>query len=123
MPERKGRKRRSSRERRRDRDVTAQAPAIEAPEPRAATPSVARRAVPSGGPLPSRTARVTGFMLAVVTAFLAVVMVYQAASGGSSGIDAALRIAAGGALVALAVVVGLLSLAPGQVRDWFRRRR
>lgn len=65
----------------------------------------------------------TGFMLAVVTAFLAVVMVYQAASGGASGIDAALRIAAGGALVALAVVVGLLSIAPGQVRDWFRRRR
>lgn len=103
--------------------MTATAPAIEAPKPRAATPAVARGAVPSGGPLPSTTARATGFILAVVTAFLAVVMVYEAASGSSSGIDAALRMAAGGALVALAVVVGVLSVAPAMVRDWFRRKR
>jgi hypothetical protein len=93
------------------------------PQPRVAAPASARRPAAADGPLPSTTARVTGLMIAVLTAFLAILMMYQAATGELSGIDAVLRIVAGVALVALAIVVGLLSLAPGQVRNLLRRRR
>lgn len=127
MPERKGRKRRPTHDRRRDRDVAGRAAATDAkpdsdggPPPDVRAP---RRAAASDGPLPSTTARVTGLMIAVLTAFLAILMMYEAATGDLSGIDAVLRIVAGVTLVALAVVVGLLSLAPGQVRNWLRRRR
>ena len=124
MPERKGRKRRPTRERRRDRDVPGQAVATDAePKSNGGPPPDSRRAAASDGPLPSTTARVTGLMIAVLTAFLAILMMYEAATGDLSGIDAVLRIVAGVMLVALAVVVGLLSLAPGQVRNWLRRRR
>lgn len=81
-----------------------------------------RRAAPDG-PLPSTTARITGLMIAVLTAFLAVLMVYQSVTGAASGIDGAARIAGGGALIVLALAVGVLSVAPGMVRDWFARRR
>ena len=121
MPERKGRKRKHPRERRPGGEVATQA-AIE-PQSRAAAPASSRRPAAAGGPLPSTTARVTGLMIAVLTAFLAILMMYEAATGDLSGVDAVLRIVAGVTLVALAVVVGLLSLAPGQVRNWLRRRR
>lgn len=124
MPERKGRKRRPTRERRRGRDVPGQAAATDAePKSNGGPPPDVRRAAASDGPLPSTTARVTGLMIAVLTAFLAILMMYEAATGDLSGVDAVLRIVAGVTLVALAVVVGLLSLAPGQVRNWLRRRR
>jgi hypothetical protein len=121
MPEHKGRKRKHPRGRRPGGEIGTQA-AVER-QPRAAAPASARRPAASDGPLPSTAARVTGMMIAVLTAFLAILMMYQAATGDSSGIDAVVRIVAGVTLVALAVVVGLLSLAPGQVRDWLRRRR
>jgi hypothetical protein len=66
---------------------------------------------------------VTGLLLAVVTAFLSVLMVYQAASGDASGIDAVMRVVGGVLLLGLAAVVGVLSVAPAMVRDWFRRKR
>ena len=93
------------------------------PKSNGGPPPDVRRAAASDGPLPSTTARVTGLMIAVLTAFLAILMMYEAATGDLSGVDAVLRIVAGVTLVALAVVVGLLSLAPGQVRNWLRRRR
>lgn len=127
MPGRKGRKRRPTRERRRDRDVPGPAAATDAVAEQSGAPRPhvrdGRRAAATDGPLPSTTARVTGLMIAVLTAFLAILMVYEAATGDLSGIDAVVRIVAGVTLVALAIVVGLLSLAPGQVRDRLRRRR
>lgn len=123
MPERKGRKRKIVRERRRSGGGVDGSETVDAPRPRAAAPSRATRAAANDGPLPSNTARATGLMLAVVTLFLAVLMIYQSISGDASGIDSAARIAGGIALVALAIVVGVLSVAPAMVRDWFQRRR
>lgn len=123
MPERKGRKRKIVRERRRSGGGVDGSETIDAPQARVAAPSSTKRAAANDGPLPSNTARATGLMLAVVTLFLAVLMIYQSISGDASGIDVAARIAGGIALVALAIVVGVLSVAPAMVRDWFQRRR
>ena len=120
MPAQKGRKRQRTRERRRDGEA-APATASALP-PTVATRRTSRRP-PGDGPLPSTTARVTGLMIAVLTAFLASLMVYQSVTGDASGIDGVARIAGGIALIVLAIVVGVLSIAPGMVRDWFARRR
>lgn len=120
MPERKGRRRRVRRERVRG-DARPSHPRAETLAARGASP--APRSQAQAGPLPSTTARVTGLMIAVITAFLAVLMVYQALTGDAARIDVTLRIAAAVALVVLAVIVGVLSVAPGAVRDWVRRRR
>jgi hypothetical protein len=69
------------------------------------------------------TARVTGLMIAVITAFFATLMVYQSLTGDSSGVDGAARIVGGAVMIALAIVVGILSVAPAMVRDLFARRR
>ncbi len=118
MPERKGRKRRpDGRRHENGGGTTPQAPV---PAPRStisernASP---RRADPL---VPSNTARMTGLMIAVVTAFLAILMIRDAATGGSAGIDAIVRIAAGVSLVVLAVVVGALSAFPVQIRRRIR---
>ncbi len=91
--------------------------------PVAASPVRSTRQKSMDGPLPSTTARATGLMIAVVTAFLSVLMVYQALTGEAAGIDGVARITGGIALFVLAMVVGILSVAPGAVRDWFARRR
>ncbi len=123
MPERKGRKRKPVRERSRGGTENSTAAAVaDAPRPRNAA-TTARRAASSEGPLPSNFARATGLILAVVTAMLAIGMVYQAASGDAGGIDQIGRMVAGVLLVVLAVVVGVLSVAPAMVRDYFQRRR
>lgn len=123
MPERKGRKRKPTRERNRGgTETVTRAAVVDPPQPRNAAPN-GRRAASSDGPLPSTFARVTGLMLAVVTAVLAIGMVYQAASGAAGGIDQIGRMVAGALLVALAIVVGVLSVAPAMVRDFFQRRR
>jgi hypothetical protein len=125
MPERKGRKRRP-RDRRRDReDAGARDPggANSADEPREVRPApVAARRATHQAPLPSATARSTGFMIAVVTAFIAAVMIQGAISGNHSAIDATVRIVAGVLLVALSIVVAVLCLAPRLVRDLLARR-
>jgi len=64
--------------------------------------------------MPSTTARATGFLIAVVTAFLAALIVKD--SGGSPG-----EIVLGVLLFALAVVVGALVLVPGRIRTLLRR--
>jgi hypothetical protein len=124
MPERKGRKRKVSRERRRDGDATSAAATIDAPQPRAAQgPAKARGAKANDGPLPSTTARATGFLIAAVTLFVSILMIFQTVSGDASGIDGAARLIGGAFMVLLAIVVGTLSVAPAMVRDWFQRRR
>ncbi len=123
MPERKGRKRRIVRERRRGDGATAGTTTIDGERPRATILASGKRGVPNNGPLPSSTARVTGLMLAVVTAFFAALMIVQSVTGDASGVDGAARIVGGILLVALAIVVGVLSVAPAMVRDWFARRR
>ncbi len=115
MPERKGRKRRPD-GRRSDGTSSVASPAD-------ATPSAPQRKALSqrADPLvPSNTARMTGLMIAVVTAFLAILMIRDAATGGSAGIDAIVRIAAGVSLVVLAIVVGALSVFPAQIRRLIR---
>ena len=122
MPERKGRKRKITRERRRDGDGGTAT--IDAPRPGTAqTPAKARPVAANNGPLPSTTARATGLLIAVVTLFVSILMIYQSVTGDASGIDGAARIVGGTFMVLLAIVVGTLSVAPGMVRDRFARRR
>lgn len=116
MPERKGRRRRSAG---RHREPGAPAPhpapaAMPGAPPRSASP---QRADPL---VPSNTARATGLMIAVITAFLAVLMISDAATGGSASMDAIVRIVAGVSLVLLAAVVAALSVFPAQIRRRIR---
>jgi hypothetical protein len=82
-------------------------------------------AAPSNEPgaqiqLPSRNARATGLIIAVITAFLAILMITDGAgNGGGEGI---VRVVAGVLLVGLSVVVGALSLFPAQIARAVRRR-
>ncbi len=123
MPERKGRKRKIMRERRRG-DADGSVATIDAPRPGPAqTPAKARPVAANNGPLPSTTARATGLLIAVVTLFVSILMIYQSVTGDASGIDGAARIVGGTFMVLLAIVVGALSIAPGMVRDLFARRR
>ena len=119
MPEQKGRRRRQARERRRGEGAATATVA----RPSTATATPVKRGTRDDGPLPSTTARVTGLLIAVVTAALATLMVYQSLTGDATGIDGVARIAGGIALIVLAIVVGVLSIVPGMVRDWFARRR
>ena len=65
-------------------------------------------------------ARATGLMIAVITALLATLMISDAATGASGGVNAIVRIAAGVLLVLLAAVVGALSVFPAQIRRRLR---
>lgn len=109
MPEQKGRKRRPRERRRGPRPVEEQREAA-GPE---AGPKVSATPQPSPG-VPSPTARATGFLIAVITLFLAVMMIIDAPDAG--GIEAVIRAVVGVALVLVAVAVGVLVLFPEQVR-------
>jgi|CXWL01.1.fsa_nt_gi hypothetical protein len=74
-------------------------------------------------PMPSPTARVTGVMLALITALLAATMVYNGVTGDAAGIDLAFRVGAGAFLILLAAAITLLSLSPNTVRRLIRRER
>ncbi len=73
-------------------------------------------------PLPSRNARMTGFLVALVTAFLAIALIRDAATN-AAGAEAIVRVAAGAGLVVLAVIVAALVLFPEQLQAYFARRR
>ena len=90
MPPPKGRKRRPDR-RTRDRPFSA-TPADPDPQPR----TLASPPVSAQQPLPSKSARFTGLMVAVITAFLSVLLI--------------------------ALVVGVLSVFPAQIARIVRRR-
>jgi hypothetical protein len=109
MPRKKGRKHRP-----RDRRESG------APEPQQAVAPPTPRRSPSDAAMPSATARATGFMIAVITAFLAVLTIADAFTSDRSQVDATLRIVAGVLLVLLAIVVGVLVLFPAQIRRRFR---
>lgn len=129
MPGRKGRKRRL-RDRDRRRDLPPALPGEgkghdSADAPRTSpTPSRRRAAAQSDAQqrLPSTGARLSGAMLAVLTAALSFLLIYNALLS-ATGIDAIVRIAGGLAMLLLAIVVGLLSLAPQVVQSWVSRRR
>ena len=112
MPEPRGRKRRQ-RERHHERGPGTPA----ASRPRTDDPAL-QRTITAGPRMPSRSARATGLMIAVVTAFLAVLMIKENFGGGA---ESMVRVAAGALLVALAAVVGVLSVFPEQVRRIVRR--
>jgi hypothetical protein len=125
MPDPRGRRRgRQSERARKSRADTAPAADTKGPpagaggevppsEPPAMTARRVRRPMPAGA-TPSPTARATGMMLAVVTAFLAGLLIKD--SGGS-----VTAIIAGVLLILLAVVVAVLVAAPGRVRTLLRR--
>ncbi len=120
MPDPRGRKRRG---RQRTRAERAGAPPAAAEASAAAPPVQPRRAGASAPPpsrLPSPTARATGFMIALVTASLAVVMIKDAVTR-ASGASAATQVVGGLLLLLLALAVGALVLVPGRVRGLFRR--
>ncbi len=121
MPERKGRKRRPV-DRRRGDDASVEASAREnTPE----TPSFTSRQItpPNQPPLPSPTARASGLLIAVITAFFAVLVLRDGLTGDHTTIDATLRIFAGVSLIALSLAVGVLVLAPEVVRRLLAGRR
>ncbi|HZP56447.1 MAG TPA: hypothetical protein VFC53_02695 [Dehalococcoidia bacterium] len=118
MPETKGRRRKRERERRRRAEGEARPGA---PSRVAGVDAPRRRS--GAGNMPSATARMTGLMVGIVTAFLAILMIVQQLQDGVSGADAALRIVAGVLMVGVAVVLGALVLAPGAVARAIRRVR
>ena len=83
-------------------------------------PARARRVRNDPQVLPSTTARVTGLLIAVITAFLGVLVVRGAVQDLSGAAEAA-QIAAGALLLLLGGAVALLVLIPGRVRDWLHR--
>jgi hypothetical protein len=109
MPPKKGRKRRQ-RDRHRgesveDRPAVETAPAHGEEPDRAARPD-----------LPRLRVRATGFVLGVITMFIGILNVAQAFSGGSVVV-----LVTGMVLIAMAIVLGVLSLAPGWVRSLLTR--
>lgn len=115
MPDAKRRKRRQ-RERARSGTTSATAPHA---------PSGSRtRPAPSPGPmpLPSTTARATGFILAVITAFLAALLIVNAVRGETGG-TAVTEVIGGALLILIAVIVAALVAIPEQIRRWLHRRR
>ncbi len=127
MPDAKGRRQArpgKRRSRQRARPERGAAPRSGTGMSATAPPVQPRRAGASASPpsrLPSPTARATGFMIALVTAFLAVVMIKDALTH-ASGASAAIQVVGGLLLVLLALAVGALVLVPGRVRALFRRR-
>ena len=86
----------------------------------AAVPEPPGRAVAPASAVPSNTARATGLAIAVVTVFLAIMLIADAFAAGRTDIDAAARLAAGVFLVLLGIAVGALSLFPAQLRRMIR---
>lgn len=121
MPERKGRKRRPT-DRRRGEGAPVEAAAHEGT---AETPSFTSRQItpPNQPPLPSPTARASGLLIAVITAFFAILILRDGLTGDYAAIDATLRIVAGVSLIALSLAVGVLVLAPEVVRRLLAGRR
>ena len=120
MPERRGR-------RHRNRDRRAGAGPGEAP-PGASVPAPITNVSPAPTPqqpraLPSRTARLSGFALALITALLGIAMFADAFGGNNGTPEVFGRVIAGSLLVGLAVFVSALVLFPAQIRDYLYRRQ
>jgi len=121
MPERKGRKRRPADRRRGDGAPVDASPGERAPE---TAPTPSRQTPPSNQPpLPSPTARASGLLIAVITAFFAVLVLRDGLTEDHTAIDATLRIFAGISLILLSLAVGALVLFPEVVRGLLARGR
>ncbi len=69
--------------------------------------------------MPSTTARLTGFAIALVTEFLGGITLWNgASSGGTNGV---LEVIVGVFLIALGIAVAALCIVPERVRDLFVR--
>jgi hypothetical protein len=112
MPEKRGRRRR-----RRERGAGG-AHADTPSNTEVAAPAV--RAASAQPAVPSNTARATGFAIAVITVFLAILTVADAFAADRAAVDATVRAIVGVFLVLLGIVVGVLSLFPAQVRRMIR---
>ena len=120
MPEQKGRKRRP-RDRRREHD-TQPAPSV------TSGPNIERSArkgqeLPEGVRLPSPTARITGLIIAVVTVFVAGLMISDALGGDNTTAEATARVVVAVFLLGLSAAVGALCIAPLWVRSLVVRWR
>ena len=87
-------------------------------ERRVGVPQVVQ-AMPNAMPSPS--ARLTGFVIGVVTASLGGFLIWDSATSGGAGVDLVLRAIVGAFLIALGVGVGALCIAPLSTRRLFRR--
>ena len=121
MPEQKGRKRKPARNRREharasdgDRDESSTREQSSASSPRSAASSTIEL------PLPGRGVRLAAVVLAIVTAAFAVGLFYSALIA-VSGIDLVVKLAGSVILLALAIVIAALALAPGAIRERLRR--
>ncbi len=111
MPEKKGRKRRPQRERRTGAPGPARTPAA----------GDASTAAPGGEPsLPAMRVRYAGLVLALLTGFIGILTAAQAFQG-ASGPNFVMLLVAGVLLVALALFIAVLALAPERVRALFSR--
>ena len=117
MPEKKGRKRRQ-RERRHGEPSESRTIAPP-PPPRSPGSSAAPR--PASEDLPKLRVRFAGFVLALLTLFVGILTAAQGIIGGGSAASL-LTFAAGAGLVALAIVIGALTLVPERVRALFARK-
>ncbi|MBI5287446.1 MAG: hypothetical protein HY873_00570 [Chloroflexi bacterium] len=128
MAEPKGRKKKRERERRRSGAPAAAVAQFDVDEAEVRA-QVARQVQQTSveqaevRPMPSPTARASGFVLALVTGLLAVVMIYNGATGDAGGLDLVMRVVAGALLILLATVVAVLVLSPDTVRRIVWRRR
>ena len=121
----KGRKKGRNQERRRESGSAAVGAPRPIREPATASPKTARTGQsPVDEPrMPSPFSRATGALLAIITGALAVYMVTNGLTADSAGAGAA-RVVTGALLVLLAIVVGVLSVAPEFVlKQVWRRRR
>ncbi|MEX0749737.1 MAG: hypothetical protein WD359_02930 [Dehalococcoidia bacterium] len=71
--------------------------------------------------LPSPLARVAGAALAVLTLVIAAFTIISAVSDDLAAVDAVVRLAVGAFLIALAIVIGALSLVPAYTRRFIVR--
>lgn len=124
MPEPRGRKKGRNHERRRDGGGTSGGPPRPIGEEAAASPKTVGTASSAlvEPRMPSPFARATGALLAIITGVLAVYMVINGLSAESAGAGV-VRVVAGVLLVLLAMVVGVLSVAPEVVRAMVWRWR
>ncbi len=123
MPERKGRKRRPADRRRGDGAPDSMSPRQTTSDTPVAPPRQSPQLSQPQPALPSPTARASGLLIAVVTAFFAVLVLRDGLTGDYATIDATLRIIAGVSLIALSLAVGVLVLFPEVIRRLLARGR
>jgi len=71
--------------------------------------------------MPSPSARLTGFVIGVITAALGGFLIWDSVTSGGAGADLVLRAIVGVFLIGVGVVVAALCVAPARVRALFRR--